>query len=234
MGLDQSSVPLGVGMYSFVDAANLIGAPVREVRRWVVGYDFGLRDGRRSRSTGLWPREFESLDGVSFRDLLELRFVKAFRKHGVSLQAIREAAVEARKMFDSNYPFTMRRFQTDGRAIFVSVHDETGDESLVDIVKHQDVFREIVGPSLYEGIDFDNDGAASRWYPVEKSKAIVLDPARSFGHPLLTQSGIPTIAVARAVRAEDDDVSVVAKMFGISPAEVRQALAFEERLQATG
>ena len=97
----------------------------------------------------------------------------------------------------------------------------------MDVVKRQHVMPRVIGPSLREGVELNVDQEALRWYPLSKSKAVVFDPERSFGQPILTKSGIPTIAIARSVKAEGGDVKRVARLFEISSADVQRAVAFE-------
>jgi uncharacterized protein (DUF433 family) len=228
-----SSAPLGIGVYSFADAARFIGTESREIRRWLLGHRYrqtGADD--ITQSVPLWTPElarFDIADGIGFRDLLELRFVKAFRRYGVSLLAIRRAIEYAGEKFDSDRPFQCKRFQTDGYSIFVTVKEETGDESLIDVVRRQQTFREVIGPSLYSGIEFDGGTRALRWFPAG-GRAIVLDPARNFGQPILTKAGIPTVAVAESLAAEGGDAHLVARLFGITRREVDQAAQFEANL----
>jgi uncharacterized protein (DUF433 family)/DNA-binding transcriptional MerR regulator len=220
----------GVGVYSFADAARFIDASARELRRWALGYSFAGRDGeQRSSPPLLASRQLAGTDydGIGFRDLLELRFIKAFRDNGVSLQAIRRAAENARDLMRAEHPFTCRKFQTDGRSIFVTIHEETGDESLVDIVRRQDVFQKIVGPALYSGIEFDDRDGAIRWYPVARSKQVVMDPERAFGQPIIAGYGVPTIAIMEALGAENGDVSRVAELFEVPREAVLKARKFE-------
>ncbi|EGH99185.1 DUF433 domain-containing protein [Pseudomonas syringae] len=183
---------------------------------------------------GLWAPEIAFLDDklLGFHDLLEIRFVHAFRQHGVSLQAIRSASLQAREMFGQRYPFTCRRFQTDGRDIFATVLDETGDEALLDLVKRQYAFKQVITPSLYEGIDYACEESAKRWYPVKHSKAVVLDPARNFGKPVLTITGIDTAAIYHSYLAEGQSAKRVALLYEIPPAAVEAAVNFEHRIAA--
>ncbi|EPN46921.1 hypothetical protein A244_22321 [Pseudomonas syringae pv. actinidiae ICMP 18807] len=166
---------------------------------------------------------------LGFHELLEIRFVHAFRQHGVSLQAIRSASLQAREMFGQRYPFTCRRFQTDGRDIFATVLDETGDEALLDLVKRQYAFKQVITPSLYEGIDYAGEESAKRWYPVKRSKAVVLDPARNFGKSVLTITGIDTAAIYHSYLAEGQSAKRVAQLYDIPPAAVEAAVNFEHR-----
>lgn len=229
----KAAAPLGIGVYSFADAARFIGVESREIRRWLLGHRYrqaGSDD--VAASAPLWTPElarFAIDDGIGFRDLLELRFVKAFRRYGVSLQAIRLAIEYASERFDSDRPFQCKRFQTDGYSIFVTVKEETGDESLIDVVRRQQTFREVIEPSLYAGIEFDGGARALRWFPTG-SRTIVLDPARSFGQPIVTKAGVPTVAIAESVAAEGGDPTIVARLFGITRREVEHAVQFEASL----
>jgi len=230
MGKMLPEAAFGVGIYSFADAARFVDAPARELRRWARGYAYSGSDGKARTSPPLLTApqlDAADFDGVGFRDLLELRFVKVFRDHGLSLHAIRRAAENARDLFHSTHPFTCKRFQTDGRSIFATVQEETGDESLVDIVKRQNVFTKIVSPALYAGIDFDDQQGALRWFPMPNSRQIVLDPEHGFGQPTIVKTGVPTVAIMDALTAENGDVERVARLFDISRDAVLKAKQFE-------
>ncbi|GGU79275.1 hypothetical protein GCM10009504_40210 [Pseudomonas laurentiana] len=227
--VDSPSRLIGVGLYTAGEASLYTGISAKDIRRWMFGYSAHGVD-----HPGLWTPELSFLDEklLGFHDLLEIRFVHAFRQHGVSLQAIRSASRQARELFDQQYPFTCKRFQTDGRDIFATVLDETGDEALLDLVKRQYAFKQVIKPSLYEGIDYTGEGAAQRWYPIKRSKAVVLDPARNFGKPVLSSAGIDTAAIYHTYQAEGQDSKRVAMIFEISTAAVDAAVTFEHRIAA--
>lgn len=227
----QSHDTLGVGVYSFADAARFIGAKPQDLRRWLHGYNYQTRDGEDF-SAPLWETQLADtdIDGVGFKDLIELRFVQTFRNAGVSLPLIRSTLMEAKERFSSPYPFTCKRFKTDGKRIFMEVVEKTGDESLVDVVKRQNVIAKVIGPSLREGVELDMRGNARRWFPIKNSKAVVFDPARKFGQPILTDFGVPTAAISEAVKAEGGDQKLVAKIYEVSVAAVKKAVEFENRI----
>ena len=185
------------------------------------------------KSAPLWKTELAEaeVEGISFHDLLEVRFVKAFLKHGVSLQTIRVASEQARAMFNHPYPFTCKRFQTDGKTIFATALETTGETQLLDLVKRQFAFTKIIEPSLYRGIEFGNNELASHWYPVPRSKAVVLDPAIAFGKPIVTQGSIRTSILYDAFKAEENK-QYVAKLYEVPVGAVEAAIRFEERLAA--
>lgn len=228
----QSQSALGVGVYSFADAARFIGAKPRDLRRWALGYQHKARDGEEVFSSPLWRTQLvdTEIEGLGFKDLIELRFVHAFRDEGVPLQVIRRTLEEARDRLSAPYPFTCKKFKTDGKRIFMEVIEETGDESLVDIVKRQNVIQKVIGPSLRDGVELDMQGEATRWFPLRGSKVIVFDPARKFGQPILADYDIPTVAIVDAVKAEGGNEKRVAKLYDVSVAAVRKAMEFESKV----
>jgi uncharacterized protein (DUF433 family) len=216
----------GIGLYTFQEAARLTGIKSGELRRWLRGYAT-----EKTSMPPLWETELAGadLDGLSFHDLLEVRFVKAFRQHGVSLQTIRVAARHAREMFDSPYPFTCHRFQTDGKTIFGEAMRESGELDMMDLHQKQFVFEKIIRPFLYEGIEFGADERASRWFPT-KNRKVVLDPAIAFGKPIVTDIGIRTDILFEAWLAEGKDRQRVARQFEVPLDAVDAAIRFEEKI----
>jgi len=227
----QSHSTIGVGIYSYADAARFIGADSRELRRWLAGY-ISKRDGVERNYEPLWKSQLAEteIDGIGFRDLIELRFVRLFVSAGVPLSLIRRTVDELRERLGREYPFTSTSFRTDGKRIFMKMLNDNGDEALVDIVKRQDVIPKVIGPSLRDGLELSVNEEAMRWYPLRRSTAVVLDPARRFGQPVLTESGIPTIAIAETLQAEGGDFVRTARIFEISTAAVRKAVAFEQQI----
>lgn len=222
---------VGTGVYPLRHAARLVGAPPAAIRRWVVGY---VRRGRHY--PPLWKTQL--LDAgfaepvIGFRDLLELRLVAAFEKHGVGLTVIRATADLAREEFGIGYPLTAKRFLTDGKSIFLDAIRSTGESSMIDMPKRQMVFGEVIRPSLYAGIEYDGV-RARRWYPLgDDKRGVVLDPGVQFGVPIVTNAGIPTDVVHASFLAEGGDRRKVARIFSISPKEVDAAVRFEHKLAA--
>jgi uncharacterized protein (DUF433 family) len=100
---------------------------------------------------------------------------------------------------------------------------------LVDLRSRQHVFRSIVAPS-FKGLDFDADVVA-RWYPFGSERSsVVVDPARSFGRPIVRE-GIPTEILALAMEVEGS-VERVAALYEIPIQSVRDAADFQRQLAA--
>lgn len=225
---------IGIGLYTFQEASKLTNATPQELRRWLRGYTHkAYHSDNHVINSPLWKTELTDadIDGISFHDLLEVRFVKAFLKHGVSLQTIRVASHQARLLFNHPYPFTCRRFQTDGRTIFATAMEASGESQLLDLPKRQFAFTKIIEPSLYRGIEFGNDELASQWYPMAQSKAVVLNPAIAFGKPIVTQGSVRTSILYDSFKVEKNK-QYVAKLYEVPISSVEAAIRFEEQLAA--
>jgi uncharacterized protein (DUF433 family) len=231
---------LSRGAYSATEGLRLLNfrrgaAPVRHVSRntvarWLRGYDFGP-DGE-GHSEPLWRPDYANDDDLielSFRDLIELRFVKAFRDIGLALPTIRECYQRAAEEVHDERPFSTQKFRTDGKTIFLEITEGIQEAKLVDLRRRQSVFRTIVEPSLKD-LEFDAS-AVARWYPLGIArKSVIIDPTRAFGRPVAT-SGVPTEVLNRAVAVEGS-VAKVARLYDVSSADVRDAMAFEKKLAA--
>lgn len=223
---------LGVGIYSIPEAARLSGVSSSRIARWIRGYTYKYGEERRS-SPPLWQRELPEVDGrysLGFRDLIEVRFVDAFRTHGVSWKTIRKAASRASELFGIDHPFSARRFVTDGRRIFADVYDEEGDKALLDLLDRQLTFRRFLLPYL-KGLEFEDDLRVVRWWPMDSKHRVVVDPTRAFGQPIVANSGVPTRILAESYQSVGS-VEAVAEWYDVDRQSVREAVEFEDRLAA--
>lgn len=229
---DNDTHLIGMGLYTFAEASRLTGITTVELGRWLRGYPSN-KQGEPSYQP-LWESELtaEGISAMSFHDLLEVRFVKEFRKLGLSLQVIRAAARTAREVLNSPYPFTCKEFQTDGETIFAGALDAGDDGQLLDLRRRQYVIRRVVHPSLYAGIEFGTDKRAQRWYPMERSRSIVLDPQIAFGKPVVASTSIRTDILYDAWQAEDKDTRRVSRLYEVPVSAVNAALRYERKLAA--
>lgn len=224
-----NSPPLGIGYYSAADADHLTGIPARRIRRWLLGYRYRYR-GEVRVSPPLWQSQLPFDDAhleLGFRDLIELRFVDAFTKAGLSLQIIRACMETARELAGDERPFSTARFRTDGRRVFLQVLDETGEPELLDLAKRQYEFNRVVEPS-FRDIHLA-DGVPVYWWPQVSKRTIVVDPQRQFGQPILVDYGVPTAVLHDAVAVEGS-IKRAAEVFEIPVKLVQDAVRFERSL----
>lgn len=224
---------IGRGIYSIPEASRLARVPAARIRRWLIGYRYRVRSELR------WSRPiveplFDPLDGelaISFLDLIEVRFVNAFIESGVSWKVLRTVYDKAVELVGHRRPFSTRRFKTDGRTIFAEI--TARPPATLDLAAGQMGFWAVIAP-FYKDIDIDRD-EVSRWWPVPNHKAVVIDPSRNFGQPIVAKYGVPTRVLYNAYAAEgksSDAIDAVASWFQLSRLLVKAAVDFEERLAA--
>jgi uncharacterized protein (DUF433 family) len=98
------------------------------------------------------------------------------------------------------------------------------------------VFDQIVKPYLGQ-LEFDDFDAPRRWWPMGKRADVVVDPALSFGEPVVADAGVPAHVLAEALRAETEydparAMERVSALYRVKPRHVQSAVRFEEWLNA--
>jgi uncharacterized protein (DUF433 family) len=235
---------LGRGVYGAAEALRLINfrrkfeastarsISRQTIARWLRGYDY-TRNGEIRHSDPLWQPDYINEDDtleLSFRDLIELRFVKTFRDYGLTLPTIRECFMRAVEAVDDDRPFSTRKFRTDGKTIFLEITHDVREGELLDLRRRQGAFHSVIAPSLHD-LEFDADIVA-RWFPLGKGRrTIVIDPAHAFGRPIVVDGGVPVEVLADAVEIEGSPQKV-AKLYDVPLAAVRDAVSFHQRLAA--
>jgi uncharacterized protein (DUF433 family) len=220
--LNASGRFLGKGLYSVPFAAKLTGVSEAKIRRWLFG---------SSRRKPLLQPEFadEQAKVLSFLDLIEVMLVSAFRDRGVSFHHIRKVAEKATAELNTVHPFAHKKFITDGRRIFVE--ELQGDaKQLSDFLRDQREFRELVEQTLHKGVEFDVSDIAMRWRPNPRLPNIVVDPARSFGQPIIDRTRTPTSTIYRTYKGTGS-LSEAAATYEVTVDEARQAVDFERELE---
>jgi len=221
-----------VGLYSFPDAARIIGVKPNLLRRWATDYYY-ISNGKEYRHYPVIPRRFDSEGPLTFVELIEFVFIKLFYDYGVSIPTIRRASEYAAALFNTPYPFTVRRFDTDGYRIFATLGDKSDEEQsfIAELTKGQLAFENVVHP-FFVKIEYASGlENAVRYWPMKRSGRVVLDPQRAFGKPIDDETGIPTEVIFDALRSQS--AKEVADWFEI-PEEAVIAADRYERLLSNG
>jgi len=215
----------GKGIYTPRQTARLVGSSAQDVLRWTRG---------SGPSKPLWNAHYQFLDDtteLSFLDLIEVRVVRAMRKSGVSLQAIRYAIDLAEKRFGVTRPLATQNFKVSGKQILMDALE--GDGELYSLSRRnpgQKVFTEIVKQSLSD-LEYEGDFVA-RWRP-SIAKFVVIDPKRSFGAPIVDSYGISTKTIFCEYEI-DNNARRIASDYEIPLKYVNDAIRFEQGLISAG
>ncbi|MBL8048523.1 MAG: MerR family transcriptional regulator [Chthonomonas sp.] len=214
--MDQREESLGIGLYSVSDAARLLRTPSATLWRWVRGYVQELRTGPKQYSPVLAPKAEPTL---SFGDLVELMYVREFRRIGIKLDLIRQVANRYRSEWDVDYPFATQRFAVGGRELLTKENEEWRGA-----LSGQAVLFATLGKQLVHLGDF-----TSEWRPLGASHAVLVTPTRAFGKPIDDTSGTHTFVLASAVLAGETPAQV-SWFYGTTANAVKDAVEFERGL----
>jgi uncharacterized protein (DUF433 family) len=219
---------LETGIYTVAETAFLLGVSQRRVRGWISGYA-GRQTGPMIQNELGWS---DDRVAISFRNLMELRFIAVFENEGVKFGRIRRVMEEVRAVTTHPHPFaTDIVFKTDGRKIVGEIINKTTGRVIYDLESHNFEIADVVYKSLHHDVHYDFHGEATFWIPRRRiAPNVIVHPRFAFGKPIIKSSGIPTRAIAQAVASEGSD-RLVADAFDRPLREVREALRFEEALR---
>jgi uncharacterized protein (DUF433 family) len=223
---------IGRGVYSLTEASRLTRVPLRRMRRWTQGYWYTLRD-KRQWSAPVIGTDLGLVGGapaLDFADLIEVRFLNSFRDLEISWASIRLAAERAKQILETDHPFSSQRFMTDGQTILARIVDESGELHLLDLVRNQWELERVVLEFCRRELQFDGADHPIRWWPLGLDRLVVVDPARSFGAPIVSQGSIRTRVLYGAYIAEGS-VEAVADWYSTTPAAVSDAIEFEGNMR---
>lgn len=221
---------IGNGVYSLTEAERLTGIPRLRIRRWMEGRSYVAKGKARYSAPIIQSsigREVGEL-ALTFSDLIEIRFLDRFIEKGVSWTEIRIAAERARELLSKSHPFSSRIFKTDGRSILAEIVRPGGVPVLLNLVKNQYELHRIVSPMLYADLDFNEFAEPDRWWPMGKTRRVIVDPRRSFGAPIVVDGGVPTAVLAASAKAERSQ-KMTALIYDVPPRAVRDAVYYETR-----
>lgn len=221
----------GKGAYTAPEASRLTGVPTSRIHRWLEGRTRAY-NGETVFDHALWTPELPALEGklhLSFRDLIELRVVDRFRRASTSLPYLRKVVSSAQQLLNDTHPFSNARLKSDGKRLYLQIVSGTREPALVELLSGQHAFHSIISEGLRD-VTYDGVSAAY-WTPGEGRGAVVIDPRRSFGQPVLVRSGVPT-ATIRLQAQSGRSAREIGRDFEIDEASVRAALRFEEALAA--
>ncbi len=224
--LDMRSLPA----YPFVEAARYLHIPVNTLRTWVRGRYYQTEQGKQF-SEPLIKLPDAAAKELSFTNLVEAHVLRAIRmEHSVPLEQIRIALNFIQEELGFAHPLIRKDLlKTDGRSIYVEYL-----ERLLDASKGgQIAIRETLDIYLTR-IEADKAGIAARLFPFihpdekDDQRLIVIDPAISFGRPVIAGTGIPTKVLAELHQA-GDSLDDLALDYGCDRTLIRAAVEYETK-----
>lgn len=227
---------IGIGLYTYVEAARLIRIPTAKLRRWVNGYTVPVRGELRHHASVIQhsASELYEFGMVTFVEMIELLLIHRFRSSGVSLQNIRRASDELAIILNTDHPFAVRTLHSDGKHIIARLVERTQEDTskgyFSDLSRMQGVL-DIAEEYFIPHLDYDITELAQRFYPMGVDRSVVVDPRRAYGQPIVARSGIPTYPLYQ-MHLVGQPVTSIAKWYHTDREDVRAAIRFEEAMEA--
>jgi uncharacterized protein (DUF433 family) len=224
--------PRLVPAYSVAEAAHYLRMPKETLRSWVVGRFYPVA-GRPKRSRALIHLDDHKGQYLSFINLVEAHVLAAIRRrHGVKSPKVRKALDYVHRQFRVEHPLINQAFQTDGLDLFVERYGELINASR----EGQRVMKEIIGVYL-KRIEWDAKGLPVKLYPFTRDtqadatpafdpRVVVMNPAVSFGRPVIAGTGIPVSSIYERYKA-GDSVADLARDFRLEISAIEEAIRCE-------
>lgn len=218
--------------YSVAEAAHYLHMPEGTLRSWLLGRLYPVA-GVRKRSRPVIHLDDPKKQYLSFINLVEAHVLAAIRRrHGVRLPKVRRALDYVQRQFPVERPLINQAFQTDGLDLFVERYGVLINASR----EGQHAMKEIIGVYL-QRIEWDAKGLPVKLYPFTRDtqaesaplsdpRVVVMNPAVSFGRPVITGTGVPVSSIYERYRA-GDSVSELAKAFHLETLAIEEAIRCE-------
>lgn len=213
-------------IYSYPDVDRLVGLRVGTAKRWLEGY----------RRLGVFydpvlRPEPTGSDAVTWGEMVESRLLTEFRDRHVSVQRMRPAILKLREEF-GHYPLAQAKPFLDvaGRDLVRYVQDEVGLEPNLQLVVVRDgqSVLSLGAEQFRAAVEYDSstgdDEVVARIRPDLRTRAVVMDPARSFGQPAVRN--VRTGALAEDYRAGSSREEL-ADLYELTLTQVDEAIRFE-------
>jgi uncharacterized protein (DUF433 family) len=212
--------------YTVSEAAHYLCIPKATINAWVKGTTYTHRGASRAfRHVIELPDRKSPL--LSFFNLAETHVLRALRtEYEIPLPVIRKSLDYIRKEFGWKRPLIQERFRTNGVTLFV---EHLG--KLIDTARPSQALLPLLTEYL-DRIEWEKDFAA-RLYPFtlfartkDAPRAIVIDPQRSFGRPVLDRLGATTNVIAERYKA-GDSIAKLMEEYGGEEADIEEAIRCE-------
>lgn len=229
MAIKTTDDPRLVPAYTVAEAAHYLRMPEETLRSWVMGRLYPVA-GQSRRSRPLIHPHDAKRQYLSFINLVEAHVLAAIRRrHGVKLPKVRSALDYVRRQFRVERPLVDQAFQTDGLDLFVERYGELINASR----EGQRAMKEILGVYL-KRIEWDAKGLPIELYPFTRDtqaeaapasdpRVVVMNPAVSFGRPVIAGTGVPVSSIYERYKA-GDSVADLAQDFRLEIGAIEEAI----------
>ena len=211
--------------YTFPEASRILHAPSAKLRRWSLGHDRAYK-GRQIHDDPLITVDGTGALPLSFLNLIELRFLASYRS-GASLAAIRRALEYAAEQMEVDRPLLQLEFAIHGRELFLEYAEEGGEPYFVNASRRGQMAWPQSLDFLFKSMDYDEtDHAAYRWWPLGRTRLVIIDTRLNAGRPSTAATGVRTDVIALRL-SQGWDPGAIAEDLGAGADEIDAARELE-------
>jgi len=196
-------------VYTTAEAARYLRLPASTVRAWAFGQRYRV-NGESRRFQPVIATADSRGRRLSFINLVELLVLAAIRKkHRVAMKQVRGAVDYLRKRHPSDHPLADHQFQTNGIDLFVEKYGE-----LLNISRDGQIAMKDVIQRYLKLVERDASGVPFKLHLPRRADApdalaaVVIDPQRGFGRPVLDGRGIRTEVIIDRFHAGESVASL--------------------------
>jgi len=218
---------VGEGVYTSKDVSHILKLPSDKVSRWMrdfwADYSFGIKGNRC----------------VNFKTLIEFYTFYHLREKGLTSQRIKKIHDEIGKELNTLYPFASKIYiegitekepsdkEIAKKLAKRKVYYEIG-ESLIKVDKKQQLdIKSFLTPFLSK-IEFNHSDIAERYFPLENSKTLVVDPKFQFGQPTITGTRIKAEIINEFYEGGESKENIC-KIYHLQIGQVEDAILYFKR-----
>lgn len=216
----ENSLQIGVGAYSTTEIAKILRLPIPKIRRWMQMYwDDVLSEIYGTHYT--WNSN--GAKTIGFHTLIEFYVMMQLSEAGVKPKPILKAHQALSKWFNTITPFAnkqvLQSIRTDAKHVYFQI-----DDLIISLDGTRQLNMKFI-ELFFQRLDFDMDDLATRFYPLGRTKSIVIDPKRKLGQPTIANSNIYPETLYNHFKA-GDPIAYIAHIYELSESQVQNALEY--------
>lgn len=213
---------VGEGIYTSKDVSHILKLPYGKVNRWMrefwENYSFGIKGNRF----------------INFKTLIEFYTFYHLRENGFSSQRIKKIHADMAIDLNTPYPFASKIYihhLIDGvlkkDIVKRGIYFEIGECLVRADKKRQLDIKQFLTP-FFNKIEFNNNDIAQRYFPLENSKALVVDPKLQFGQPTITGTRIKAEIINEFYEGGESKENIC-KIYHLQIGQVEDAILYFKR-----
>jgi uncharacterized protein (DUF433 family) len=213
--------------YPLTEAARYLKLPPATLRAWTLGRPYPTSRGEGRFTPLIRPAAARPLS-LSFWNLIEAHVIRALRtEHGISIKALRNAVNFAERELRVERLLLRPELRSEAGHLFLDRYGQLINLS----ASGQLAMRQVLDAHLRRVI-WDDRRFPCRLHPFLVGDAstsampIAIDPAISFGRPVVLTRGISTAAIVARLDAGEAPTDV-ARDYDLSTTDIEQAALYE-------